>query len=459
MAFRYHLQCLVPKFSRTDLDCAKALFDWSDWKNTLPSLEVHSQAKLDVLRQYIEQYIAILCRDTFGKTEFRLTLVDGFAGGGVYAGDRLGSPFVLLEAVKTAEALLNQYRTKGITIDCHFYFVEKDRAAAECLEYHLRQRDYGSELGKTIFLIRDTFQNAHAAIVSDSQRRYSRGGSRVIFFLDQCGYSDVPAALLHSISQKLNSKAEFILNFAIDWLTAYIGDNQVFAKIYPGLGLEDVLPIADLIEAKKNPQFNLQYIVESKIGPAFQKVSGSPFFSPFYIQAPKSNRGYWLVHLAPQVRARSAMLDVFWKVANGCLHFGHTGMDMLTFKADADPTGYLDGLEFGDSTRKAVRTRLSQDFARAIRNEHKNGISYRQFLELYCNQVMANEEIIRATLIELMQEGEINVCGQRGGAKRGDEIDREDILSPGTCRMLINVPRHAKKKAPTPGGPRLLKLP
>jgi hypothetical protein len=92
--------------------------------------------------------------------------------------------------------------------------------------------------------------------------------------------------------------------------------------------------------------------------------------------------------------------------------------------------------------------RLFQDFARAIRDDHKGGISYREFLVLYCNKVMANEEIILATLVELMQEGEINVCGQKGGAKRADEIDRQDILSPGTSRMLLNVPRQTKKRAP-----------
>jgi hypothetical protein len=66
---------------------------------------------------------------------------------------------------------------------------------ASCLEYQLRQHGYALQIGKTIFLIRDTFQNAHGKIVAESQQRYSRGGSRVIFFLDQCGYSDVPAAL------------------------------------------------------------------------------------------------------------------------------------------------------------------------------------------------------------------------------------------------------------------------
>ena len=59
------------------------LFDWTNWKKTLlPPLEPHSEAKLQVLRSYVEDYICILCADSFGRDAFRITLVDGFAGGG-----------------------------------------------------------------------------------------------------------------------------------------------------------------------------------------------------------------------------------------------------------------------------------------------------------------------------------------------------------------------------------------
>src|SRR5262249_51251201 len=99
---------------------SKALFDWRSWRTKLPPLEDHSQAKLDVLRSYIEDYIQILCGGNPGQDRFRLTLVDGFSGGGIYEGGKLGSPFVLLEAVKVAEARLNEWRTKKISIDCQF---------------------------------------------------------------------------------------------------------------------------------------------------------------------------------------------------------------------------------------------------------------------------------------------------------------------------------------------------
>lgn len=428
-------------------DEAKPLFNWSSWRTKLPPLEEHSQAKLDVVRGYIEDYIQILCTGNPGQDRFRLTLVDGFSGGGVYDGEKLGSPFMLLEAVKVAEARVNQFRKKRIAIDCHFYFIDSKKAAIECLEYHLRQKGYGNEIGRSIFLYREEFAKAQERIIADSCKRFNRGGCRVIFFLDQCGYTDAPPPLLRSISEKLNWKAEFIVNFAIDWLTVYVTSKETFQKIYPSLGISHLLPIEKVFEATANPKFDAQYVVEALIGPAFKEISGTPFFSPFYIQAPKSNRGYWLVHLAPQRRARSAMLDVYWRVANGCRHFGHTGLDMLSYKPNADPTGYLEGLEFGDATGKDVQKQLVQDFAKAIRDKHPSGISYRELLDQYCNQTMANEKIVHDALVELMQAGEIEVVGEKGGGKRVDRIGPNDIIKPCNSPVLLIVPRSQRKQA------------
>jgi three-Cys-motif partner protein len=421
-------------------------FDWTDWRTTLPPLEDHSEAKLNVLRSYIEDYIQILCTGNPGQERFRLALVDGFAGGGMYRDEKIGSPFVLLNAVKVAEARINQTRTKKISVDCIFYFVESNACAAESLEYHLRHSGYAPDLGNKIVLIRSTFQEAQERIVRECNLRFSRGGTRIIFFLDQCGYSDAPPPLLRSISEKLNWKAEFIINFAVDWLTAYVSNESTFKRIFANLKIEHVLPVEKVLIAVSDRRFDPQYVVEALIGPAFQEVSGSRFFSPFYIQASKSNRGYWLVHLAPRRRARSAMLDVYWRVANGCRHFGHTGLDMLTYKSNADPTGYLEGLAFGESTRASVLKHLISDFAIEIRDHHSTGISYREFQNTYCNRTMASEEIIREALVQLMQLGEIEVRGQKGGSKRVDAIAADDVILPGHSPVLIKVERSRKQR-------------
>ena len=65
------------------------------------------------------------------------------------------------------------------------------------------------------------------------------------------------------MSEKLNWKAEFIVNFAIDWLTAYVRDEKTFRKIYPSIGLNEVLPVDKVLEGLANPSFDVQYVVEA----------------------------------------------------------------------------------------------------------------------------------------------------------------------------------------------------
>ena len=412
------------------------LFDWKNWKKgLLPALETHSEGKLKVLRNYVEDYICILCADSYGRDTFKITMVDGFAGGGIYALGKTGSPFVLLEAVETAAAKINLNRQKPLTIDCHFYFVEENADAFECLSANLSDSKYKDSLGKTVFLMKGTFQNSQPKIILETNQRFRRGGSRVIFFLDQCGYTDVNPQLLRSVSTQLNHKAEFIINFAVDWLSDFISDNDVFRKIFPSLGLESQLTADELILAKEKSGHDWRYIVESMIGPAFRNVAGSPFFSPFYIAPVDNHRGYWLLHLAPHARARSAMLDVYWKNANSHKHFGNAGLDMLAYKADVDQTGYLTGMSFDENTRQAAKTALMTDFARLVRDSHAHGVCFKDFTNKYCNQTLANQSLIAETLEQLAAESQIVIKGAKGNPKRSEKIQVNDIILP--CNQLL----------------------
>ena len=90
-----------------------------NWKNGPAEIQQHSVAKLDVLRAYLIQYFKTLA-SLPQQDVFKLTLVDGFAGGGLYIHkDKQefvhGSPLVCLEAVQEAGFLLNQDRKKGYT--------------------------------------------------------------------------------------------------------------------------------------------------------------------------------------------------------------------------------------------------------------------------------------------------------------------------------------------------------
>ena len=75
-----------------------------------PSIEEHSLAKLSVLRRYISDYIDRLCEGS-RREVFKLDLVDGFSGGGLFLdGDRevSGTPLIMLEEAEAAHARLNE---------------------------------------------------------------------------------------------------------------------------------------------------------------------------------------------------------------------------------------------------------------------------------------------------------------------------------------------------------------
>lgn len=99
-------------------------FYWKHWQSEkLPELEDHSEKKLELLRDYLVLYLEIVMKGTSGKEEQYVTLIDGFAGGGLYNGNKLGSPITILKAVEEAEARINP-APRGAT---HFRYTAPGR--------------------------------------------------------------------------------------------------------------------------------------------------------------------------------------------------------------------------------------------------------------------------------------------------------------------------------------------
>lgn len=98
----------------------------------VPTLRDHSQAKHEILSEYIQTYLSIVCQPRKVET-FNLTLVDGFSGGGKYNQNKKGSPFVMIDAVCQAVIDINANREKHVQILPHYYFVELDQYNYESL--------------------------------------------------------------------------------------------------------------------------------------------------------------------------------------------------------------------------------------------------------------------------------------------------------------------------------------
>jgi three-Cys-motif partner protein len=193
------------------------------WKigDPLPTLGEHSVAKHNIFEEYVRIYIDRVTR-TPSQEKLKLTIVDGFCGGGRYQLGGLevdGSPFRLLMAVEQAEAAIQAQRRKSFTLEADFIFVDEDSQHIEFLNDQLIKRGYGSRVGRNIFLRCAEFETECAGIIS-----YIRGkgtAHRSLFFLDQYGWSDVRFATIRRILEDLKNP-EILLTFAVDALINFL---------------------------------------------------------------------------------------------------------------------------------------------------------------------------------------------------------------------------------------------
>jgi three-Cys-motif partner protein len=232
-----------------------------DWTDGPAKLEQHSVVKHDLLRTYLAEYFLTLVSSHL-QEELRLTIVDGFAGGGLYyhatSGDlMLGSPFICLEATKEADALVNLNRAKKVAFNVDFVFVERDAKAANYLERALREREFGPRFGKDILLLQGDF-NTHADRILENIKKKTPRSGRAIFVLDQYGYKQVPMALLARIFEQL-PRAEVILTFNVDSFSSYATDKGANSPLEE-IGLPNLFHGRSLNDIK-----NFTYVIDKRL--------------------------------------------------------------------------------------------------------------------------------------------------------------------------------------------------
>jgi len=144
---------------------AKKEYDWRIGDEP-PKIGIHSLAKHRVYEEYVTHYIQVLNTNP-RIPEFRLTLIDGFAGGGVYR-DPLnnshypGSPLRLIKATEAATAAVNVKRQQEsirapFTLQAEYFFIEKKKSNYEYLSRYLSEQGLGTRFEKDIFLLCSEF--------------------------------------------------------------------------------------------------------------------------------------------------------------------------------------------------------------------------------------------------------------------------------------------------------------
>ena len=414
---------------------ARKPYQWP--ANGTPAIiQQHSVAKHDVLREYLVDYIQTLVVSP-QQDQLRLTLVDGFAGGGVYVHDTTrqtiyGSPFTFLRAAESSAEILNLNRQKPLKMNIDYFFVEVDINACASLQRTLADQGYGSRIGQDIHLFNSSFESKVDPILEFIAKKSPRTG-RSIYLLDQYGYAEVPTSQLRKIFTALPA-AEVILTFNVDSFLTYASDSNTTRNTLADIGIPDVLRGRTIEDIKRNEK-DWRLYIQSCLYRDLVEACGARYYTLFFIRT-EGHGDYWLVHLSQHPRARDVMAHVHWNKNNHFIHYGGAGIDMfrvLGYSANRDNsfTGQGQfGFCFDDIAGESSVAALMQQLPQII-YARDDGLSFGELFATTCNLSPADSDHYKHALERLVQHKQIEIVAH-GGARRlkASTITDKDQLIP-----------------------------
>ena len=415
-----------------------------NWKDGPDLIQQHSVAKHRILQAYLAAYFKTLVSSPT-QEEMRLTLVDGFAGGGLYVHSDTkemvkGSPFIFLEATREAEYLINKDRRKKVHLRVDYHFVEPDKHAHQHLDKVLREAGYGDRIGNGIFLRHAKFQDEVDSIIEYIKKKSPRNG-RSIFSLDQYGYKDVPTDLIRKIFAKLPS-SEVILTFAVDSFINFASDGKLTQRLLDGMGVPDVLQGRSINEIKESER-DWRLFIQSALYRSLVENCGARHYTPFFIRNRNGHGDYWLIHLSQHHRARDVMTEVHWANNNYFIHYGGAGLDMFNMVGydpvhDAVHRGQSPlGFEFDDVARRSSIAALNEHIPRRV-YANDEGISFGELFATTCNSSPASAQIYRESIGKLLDEKAVQIVSADGTRRRSAaQIKASDQIMPPRQRPLF----------------------
>ena len=257
---------------------------------------------------------------------FKLDLVDGFSGGGLFIEDGKeisGTPLIMLEEAQAGHVRLNENRVKLLKFDLKFHFVDVVMDHTIYLSKLLEERRFNIPEHE-IKVYNEAFEYAVVEIIADIKRRQPRAG-RALFLLDQKGFSQVELGLVRRIFGELPN-AEVILTFAADALVNHLSERpHLYAAVKPlELSHSDV---RDLIDSKNGD--GGRAVVQRALRDHLRVWTGATYDTPFFIRPRRSRRALWFVHLSRHPVARDVMVQCHWNNFNTFEHYGSGGLDMM----------------------------------------------------------------------------------------------------------------------------------
>lgn len=425
---------------------SKSEYEW-DTINNPPTIKAHSLNKHVVTMAYLNRYLEKLYQVARGY--IRLSIVDGFAGGGIYKTEldgklEFGSPIKLMRTINEAKTTLADKYQKKVDIRARYYFVEKHPGAISTLKAVLTDEKllpFEDPLSRIIQ--GDVLEHWNPIIESIRSEGKTH---RALFILDQYGYKDVPMMYIQNLFKEL-PHAEVILTFAVDWLIDYLSDKprqiDTWTRRFNQLGID--CDVRDVVNIKKSSPAG-RFIIQDMLSEELSKKCGAKYFTRYFIRTTgklhnDSHRDIWLVHLSQHDIARDEMVKVHWGEANHIsAHSGFQGLDDhglirlgYSTRLDENLLGQIN-LEFTfDRERdlKSSKSILLNQIPDIVWRLSENGpFTFALLMSEIANYSPASSDLIRDVIHYLLETKDISVVCPETNKRRqkGATIKFSDII-------------------------------
>ena len=404
-----------------------------------PPIEEHSLAKLSVLRNYVSDYIDRLCEGS-PRDVFKLDLVDGFSGGGLFldgSQEVSGTPLIMLEEAEKAFCRLNERRTKPLRFDLKFHFVDVESDHAQYLSGILEEREFNIP-SHDVSVYNSPFKDVVGEIIADIKSRQPRSG-RALFLLDQKGFSQVEFGIVRRIFEEL-AHAEVILTFAAETLVNFMVDRPELSAAVRPIELRDA-DIRDLVDLRDGA--GGRAVAQRALRDHLRAGTGATYDTPFFIRPRKSRRALWFVHLSRHPVARDVMVQCHWNNFNTFEHYGSGDLDMMGW--DPLKSGLLPLFGFSQYDADELHRQLVDSIPRKLSSFGLSlPITVKDFRDSVANHTAARFSDLDRALSALASSGDYDIHTSEGKLRQRDltRLNPSDVISytsrpmfPGWSRM------------------------
>ena len=335
------------------------------------TMQIHSKAKVDFYKTYLERYVAILCQSPYIQ---HIRIYDVFCGMGIYEDGGKGSPIVAYDTIK------NIYEAHNISNNTEIELVVNDKSEArieKVKEYiesnkhsYCTVRPYNYDINQLLEIIVPEINNTPS-------------DTRNLFFIDPYGYKDIKKDLLLELMK--NGYTEVILFLPISHMQRFTN-----AAIQDEESITQYDPLRDFVYSffpntdhpiRQNTVKAKDYI--NYVANAL-KFNDKFYATSYYIERDKANI-FALFFMSSNIFGFEKILETKWK-----LDEEHGGGFRLPEK---DQTLDMFAEEFALETKNENARRLRKIIEEALKSPKNNNDIYElvvrnEFLPKHANEVL-----------------------------------------------------------------------